>query len=82
MQGAETTEVDVQSCHGYHRFHLLLQADGLNPWDSEPPGGMFPPGSAQLPCPNPTWSSFLREWLNLQTGEAAEPGIESSSLGV
>lgn len=47
----------------------------LDPWDSEPPGGMFAPGPARLPSQNPSLSYFLLLWMNLKAYKAAEPDL-------
>lgn len=66
----------------HYRFISSFQREGLDPWDSEPPGGMFPPGPAQLPCQNPSLSHVLLLWINLKTYKAAEPDLWISIWGV
>lgn len=80
--GPGTAGVCVQSCHlGATGFTSSFQGDGLDPWDSEPPGGMFPPGPAQLPCPNPSLGGFQKLWMNLKPTRLQSP-IYSSPFGV
>jgi len=80
--GLRTTGVCVQSYRlGATDFTSSLQGDRLDPWDSEPPGGMFRPGPAQVPRPNPSLSSFLKLWMNLKPTRLQSP-IHGSPFGV
>lgn len=59
-------------------FTTSFQGDGLHPWDSEPPGGMFPPVPEQLLHPNSSLSDFLKLWMKLKHTRLSELNLQFS----
>lgn len=73
-RGPGTAGTRVWSCHlGATASTSSFPREGLDPWDSEPPGGMFPPGPAQLPRSNTSLVGFLKLWMKLKPRRLQRP---------
>lgn len=78
-KGPGTTGTRVWSCHlGATASSASFPRQGLDPWDSEPPGGMFPQGPAQIPRSNTSLDWFPKAVDEIKTHEAAETDLGGS----